>query len=306
MNHIYKLFRRIYLFIPGKIFLYRIIRRFFEPSKRIAGYLKFKGSFKVYLTKDVSFKILNDDSTVPSLIFWNGFEGYEKCSVETWVKLSEKSSGILDLGANFGLFGLISQVLKPESNVILFEPLERNASRIRRNFQLNKLEANVVTMAVGNKEGSITFFDMDSEENTIGSIDKSFVEKHEHSTTIIPIEVPMTTIDNYVRDKRLTNVDLIKIDVEGADFQTIEGAISTLNSFKPNILIEITDDVSGQKIDDFLNNLNFRYLYYELNDIKGLKVQDKLARKNGSRNFLLSTMNEGELCSKYKIYAESF
>lgn len=295
----YKFLKFFYKVIPGKVYVYNILRTFYKPSNRISGYLKFKGIFSVKLDDNKRLRILNDFSTLPSIIFWNGLNSYEKSSLEIWRELSYKSSVTLDVGANFGLFGLLSKVENPNSKVIFVEPLERNADRIRRNLRLNQFDAKVLVSALGDKVGFITFFDMDSSENTIGSIDEEFVEMHKHSTQIIPLEVPMITIDDLVKTEGLKNVDLIKMDVEGADYLSIKGSLKTLNTFKPNILIEITNHENGQKISQFLKSLNFKYYSYEISETKGLISCEEIIREGDSRNYLLSALNRKELMLTY-------
>ena len=51
------------------------------------------------------------------------------------------------------------------------------------------MQAKVEETAVSNFNGNSTFYDMDSNENTIGSFSKEFVEMHEHHEKLISIEV---------------------------------------------------------------------------------------------------------------------
>ncbi len=288
-------FKNIYFSIPCKRFIFSVLKYFINPSIKLAGYLKFRGLFTFSLPDGTQVKLYNDNSTLPSLLFWKGIEGYEKCSLEVWRKLSKRSYGIIDAGANIGLFGLIAKVSQPLSNVILFEPLERNVARIRRNFEVNSITADVCTAAIGDIEGQVTFFDMKSDENTIGSISKSFVEKHEHHTEIISIVVPMITIDAFVMNRKMEVVDLIKIDVEGADYLALKGAETTLSNFRPQILIEITNNESWQNIMAFLKSLPFNYYLYHLSDENGLTLFQNCEQEISSGNYLFSTYTEQEL-----------
>ena len=45
-------------------------------------------------------------------------------------------------------------------------------------------------------------------------------------------------IDNLVKKNKITNVSLIKVDVEGAEIEAIIGALSTIRKFKPQIIFE--------------------------------------------------------------------
>lgn len=293
----YKFFKLLYFLLPGKKHVYSLVRLFYLPSIWMSGYLKFDGVFTLALLGDKKVKIYNDHSTVPTLLFWLGLDGYEKCSLEVWSKLSVKSKMVMDIGANFGLFGLVSKALSPQSDIILFEPLERNVKRVKKNFETNNFEVKVETAAVGDRVGDVTFFDMKSNENTIGSIDENFVKSHKHHKEIVPIKVPMMTIDSLMYDE----VDLMKIDVEGADFEAVKGAFNTISKCKPNILIEITNQQSAINVIDLLTKLDFKYFIYELSDEDGVISCSSIIRKEGARNYLLSTLDSRELLSIFDI-----
>ncbi len=275
---LYPLLRRLYFALPFKRNIFGIIKLIYQPSKRIAGYLKFKGIFPLSLQNGRSIRIFNDHSTLPSLLFWKGIAGHEKASLEIWQSLIPDAEVIFDLGANFGLFGLIAKGINPKANVIFVEPLPRNASRIKKNLTINGFDAEVVVKAMGNHEGEIAFFDMAAQENTIASIDRSFVESHQHAAEIRPIRVPMTSLDHYMITNKVKQLDLIKIDVEGADFEVLLGTRKTLQRFQPTILIEITNNENAAQINSLLEKLNLEYFFYEINDKEGLIPCDSLQR----------------------------
>jgi FkbM family methyltransferase len=290
----YTLLKKIYFKIPFKVYFFRIIKKIYKPSINISGYLKFQGAFNLLINDGLTVKIYNDNLTVASLLFWQGMNGYEPQSLKIWNRLSEKSRCILDVGANIGIFGLISKRANPSAKVILFEPLERNVKRIHKNFMINGLDCIVEQVAVSNYEGKAVFYDMDTDENTIGSFDKNFVEGHKHSSKIIPIEIPVIKLDSYINDRNIEDVDLIKIDVEGVDFEVLMGLKHTIEQFKPIILIEISDTESSLKINNLLEGLSFKYLLYEVDENEGLIKRDKIF-KDSNRNYLFSPLPTEQL-----------
>ena len=199
-NFLYKFFRKLYYYIPFKKYFFLLLRRFYKPSNKVAGYLKFKGKFKLKLKDRLVALFHNDHSTLPSIVFWKGLEGYETVSLKVWLNLRQESTCTFDLGANFGLFGIISKIANPTSKVVFFEPLKRNVYRIEKNLQLNKMEGVIEQRAVTDFDGTVSFYDMDSSENTIGSIHKEFVLKHEHHTRLVKINVPVVRLDTYIEE----------------------------------------------------------------------------------------------------------
>ena len=58
------------------------------------------------------------------------------------------------------------------------------------------------------------------------------------------VQVPLTTVDNIVRELHLSRVDFIKMDIEGAEVRALHGAKETLQRFRPRLSIatEHNDD----------------------------------------------------------------
>ena len=100
------------------------------------------------------------------------------------------------------------------------------------------------------------------------------------------ISVATRTLDSIVEELMLDRLNLVKIDVEGADFEALEGFKITLKKFRPDILIEITDNSSSLKISELLKEINLEYIYYEIDDIHGLVKKEDIS-KAGNRNFLI-------------------
>lgn len=286
------LLKKLYYAIPGKAYIYRAIRLIYSPAVSIASYMKFHGHFRLNLGKGQSIQLVNDNSTIPTRLFWKGLKGHEPVSLNVWMRLSENAKVIFDIGANFGLYGLIAKAIEPDAQVFLVEALRKNCVRIQENLRLNSMNAVVVNRALGNQQGSVKFFDMDSHDNTIGSIYRSFVEMHQHHTEIKEIEVSMTTLDDVMEEYRLTKLDLLKVDVEGAELELLSGALRTIKDSQPDILFEISSPENAEAINRLISGLGFNYNIYELDDQQGLIPIERL-RKRAARNYLLTTRDMG-------------
>ena len=282
----YKILKSLYYLTPFKYSIFLFIKKVCSPSTRIAGYLKFKGVFSFPVTESKSLKVFNDNSTVPTLLFWKGEQGYENQSISLWKELCKNANRILDVGANFGLYGLIAQKINTNSDVIYFEPLKRNSERIKKNLEINNFCAKIEQVAVSNFNGTATFYDMASEENTIGSFSREFVEAHSHHKAIVPIKVGVVTLDSYFDKSKVSSLDLVKIDVEGAEFEVIEGFRNSVIRFKPDFLVEITSEVNSKKIGSLFAELNLGYEYFEINEKEGL-IKRRNISKLGNRNYFI-------------------
>lgn len=118
--------RTLYKLIPFKRGLFTMIRNIYVPPRALYQHLYFEGSFDVKLG-NCEFAMLNHNTSLETLVFWGGFSGYEKSSINLWVRLCGLSSTILDIGANTGLYSLIAKALRPRARVYGFEPIPRLA-----------------------------------------------------------------------------------------------------------------------------------------------------------------------------------
>ena len=66
--------------------------------------------------------------------------------------------------------------------------------------------------------------------------------KHDDHVIIIKTEI----FDNFIDNNRIENVDLIKIDVEGAEYNILNGMRKTLERFHPLIFLEIHPTMISQ------------------------------------------------------------
>jgi FkbM family methyltransferase len=126
----------------------------------------------------------------------------------------------LDIGANVGLW--TSDISKEFRKVIAYEPVADFRKCLQRNVSLENV--NIEACALGNEN---TFIDMIiTEENTGHS--------HVNPESKGSGKIPMYRLD----DLELREVDYIKIDCEGYEYNILLGAEQTIKKFKPVIVIE--------------------------------------------------------------------
>jgi hypothetical protein len=71
------------------------------------------------------------------------------------------------------------------------------------------------------------------------------------------------SIDDIVATLNLKSVDVVKIDVEGAEVEALFGSRETLKTFQPKVILEIVNGGNFSVIKIFANNLNYRMLHIE-------------------------------------------
>jgi len=151
----------------------------------------------------------------------------------------------VDVGANVGAYSL--RAAAKGMQVVSFEPNPENVALLRKNAELNRLSLDLHECALGSSEGRVRL------SQTGGT---SKVTENEG------IEVPLATLDSF----NLPWVDLMKIDVEGYEFDVVEGARKTLERCHPNIMVEMHHWLGAEKeasMFRIFGELGYRFEYLD-------------------------------------------
>lgn len=137
-----------------------------------------------------------------------------------------KDKGIIfDIGANIGILTLIAaKYSKKDSIVYAFEPDTYNYSLLEKNIGENAVKNTFIyRKAVSNQEGSAKFY---TDKFNLGS---HSIENKNVSNTNDYYEIECIKLDDfYVNQKISGPVDLIKMDIQGAEYLALLGASELL------------------------------------------------------------------------------
>jgi len=157
-----------------------------------------------------------------------------------------------DCGANQGIFTLAAaKLVGNKGKVFSFEPQPYATRCIEDNLELNSLDNVTVTeAAVSDQAGSVTL-DV-SQSNVAASIVNDF-------GGVNTLKVETVKLDD-VADEYDEMPDVIKLDVEGAEFMALQGAVEILDAFKPTLILEVWDaaDAHSQQSHEFLEVRGYR------------------------------------------------
>lgn len=176
---------------------------------------------------------------------WLGF--HEVGKKKLFEKTIESGSTVYDIGANVGIYTILSSLLCGESGrVYAFEPVPHNLEYLRKHVDLNNLgNVTVIGAAVSNINGKINFLD-----------------NGDHCTSHISsegeIELESVSLDSFVLEQKNPPPDYLKIDVEGAENLVIEGATKTIKKYKPEIFLATHGIEKDQICREQLENLNYK------------------------------------------------
>lgn len=166
---------------------------------------------------------------------WVAGRFYEGKMLDTiHAKIGEELKGktAIDVGAHRGNHTLFFSFVM-EMNVIAFEPHVGNFARLKQVVRQNHMDKRVKMnrMHIGAKDfGRMSIRKTGTNS---GMVSYRTAAKGEES-------VVSTNLDNYLSNTEFENVEiaLLKIDVEGSEWEVIKGAIATLKKHRPHIIIE--------------------------------------------------------------------
>lgn len=142
-----------------------------------------------------------------------------------------------DVGANAGLFAISAAKKIGSKGVFAFEPCSSTCELLKQNLQLNGLAGvNVIQSALGDSVGNgVLQINARGRDglNTLGQA------THPDSKVVGQEDVRITTMDVYMKERNIPRVDVMKVDIEGAELMMFRGARELLaRADAPLILYE--------------------------------------------------------------------
>ena len=195
-------------------------------------------------------------------------ESYDKELFDAIRKYNLEGKTIYDIGSHIGYHSIFfSKLVGSKGSVLAFEPNPFNAKRIQENIDKNQI-ANIkvynLALSSENSETEFLFSDnIESGTSSGGFIEESdtLYEKTGYETDIgfQRMKVLTKKIDDLEEIRNGKKVDVMKIDVEGAESLVLDGAMDTIKSQKPVILIEIHSISNMYCFLDMLKKINYTY-----------------------------------------------
>lgn len=228
------------------------------------------------------------------------------------IKNLKTGNTFVDVGAHIGYFSLLaSEIVGPDGIVLSFEPAQRSFQLLQKN-SADCANISIFRNVVSDNNEQEDFFELPtvySEYNSI-NVEQYSDEKWFSAVKIEKSSVRSVTLDKIALDYNVTP-DIIKIDVEGAEFKVLTGATNVLNSCHPIIIMEYLSDSRENsnhvKAISFLQNLG--YNYYLIDDNGSLmhinNLEAYLKSKNlESDNLVFLNSNNIKTPAKDPIFAQ--
>jgi FkbM family methyltransferase len=151
-----------------------------------------------------------------------------------------------DVGANIGEMTLhMGRRVRPDGAVHAFEPVATVLERLNRHVQRNQLEGvvRVHPLALSNVNGPLVIRYADASVENQGMA--SLVNRDEAALDRVST-VETMRLDDFVARHDIRRIDLMKIDIQGAEPLLLEGGAETLRRLQPDLLMEVSStDLRG-------------------------------------------------------------
>jgi FkbM family methyltransferase len=216
-----------------------------------------------WLPRDIALPILWGPLRGKRWIVHSSFEScwlgvYEQEKQSEFSALIRRGDVVYDIGANVGFYTLLASTLVGlTGRVIAFEPLPRNLDFLQRHLALNRVRnVEVFAGAVSNRSGSARF-------------DNSGIPEMGRLADSGELIVEAFQIDELLSNRRILPPDLLKVDVEGAEFDVLSGASECLQTHHPTVLLATHGDAVHRDCCSFLEGMG-----YELRALDGRPLDE--------------------------------
>jgi FkbM family methyltransferase len=231
---------------------YRIVRKFLKGNikVRICNFFINASTNKNNMSNGLLNKCYFGDETILLVI--------KKIS-------DQKKIFLLDCGSNYGFYSFYVASLNLNNQSLAFEASPKTFNSFKANLELNNFRnIDYKNLAISEVSGKfISFYESHNDWESSASYNNSKNNK------IVRVET--TAIDKELLNKNLSNfVVVIKLDVEGNEFNAIQGGLDTILKYQPLITIELSKYNLNKR------TYNFDYFRKFLDDTKYKIYDDKL------------------------------
>jgi FkbM family methyltransferase len=151
------------------------------------------------------------------------------------LNISKDKGVVFDIGAHIGLCSLpLSNIAK---QIISFEASQINGNYLKRHLKINKINnVEIVSCLVGKDEKEdVSFYDVKGGSGIPSVVNLKALNK---SVEVSNIKIKQISLDEFCSRYSIIP-DVIKIDVEGAEFSVLDGSSMLLSAHRPDIIISL-------------------------------------------------------------------
>lgn len=206
-------------------------------------------------------------------------------------KFLNSDSTFIDIGTNKGIYLYQAEKIIRNGKIYGFEPNLKMVKFCNHLFP----KINIFPLAVSNKTGVSTLYiplSGTKEVDTRASLENL-------GTNTEKVEIETITLDDWASKEKVGQINLIKIDVEGHEWDTIQGCSKVVEKFKPVFIIEIEKRHANYAINQIFDwFLNKEYSIYYFN---------RESRELQPFNFVeIDNFQKDEYLNDFNLYINNF
>lgn len=180
---------------------------------------------------------------------------YEPQVTDEFIRAVFPGAAVLDVGAYLGFYSHLS-LRAGAASVTAFEPHKRVYGWLRHQFGGNE-RVRLYNKAVHDHDGKVTLLHSgDMSGRAIGVSEETWMDWRGPAPELKPVELPCVRLDDVI-DHR---VDVVKIDVEGAEAAVLRGAIKVLSEHLPVVFLSV-HAMRQERLDKLLEVLGRLSMY---------------------------------------------
>ena len=201
-----------------------------------------------------------------------------------WIRRMNKSSILLDVGANIGVYTL-SALAHGVKHVIAFEPSPLSFSRLVSTLQTNQIfeHASCFCCALSNQPDVIYFSHHLQNQSGLAEFSQTKTDQAKGGFPVV-----CEPLDIFEESTCFKNVTHMKIDVDGPEIEVLQGAAKLLNNPSlVSILIECTEGQTDQRAVELLAHFDFKIdTYY--NQLPDHSINRRIKEGINARNLVFT------------------
>ena len=203
---------------------------------------------------------------------------FKRSQNSTTIAILRPGDVCIDVGANIGFYTLImSKAVGKYGKVYAFEPVPETFNYLQQILQ-NSTNVEVFQMAMSNKVGV-----GDLISGGLGDLCACVAGEGYYALDLNRApqgKVDLTTLDAFAENKKLSRLDFMKTDCQGADLMVLEAGKKTINEFRPKIICEAIDHDRIKAMHDFFESINYYSVCIESGDTAGVITEHILGVPN--------------------------
>ena len=149
-------------------------------------------------------------------------------------KLLSPGKVFVDGGANLGIYSMVAANLVGKSGLVLaFEAAAETFKKLNKNIEINNFKnIKLFNYALSDQEGTARFYHINNAPNSYSLGGETSGSDFE--------EVNLITLSKVVQDEGIDKIDVIKLDVEGAEELVMRGAKTLFEQMHPTVIFEVS------------------------------------------------------------------